>query len=81
MRVLQKIIKLVIAYLLISLIVAIIDVVRTFYNVIKQGPDVDIDDLEPVFSIKNYIFLPSILLYDIIFIIIQKVVDSLKKRF
>lgn len=81
MSVLQKIIKLVIAYLLISLIVAIIDVVRTFYNVIKQGPDVDIDDLEPVFSIKNYIFLPSILLYDIIFIIIQKVVDSLKKRF
>ena len=48
MSVLQKIIKLVIAYLLISLIVAIIDVVRTFYNVIKQGPDVDIDDLEPV---------------------------------
>lgn len=81
MSVLQKIIKLVIAYLLISLIVAIIDVVRTFYNVIKQGPDVDIDDLEPVFSIKNYIFLPSILLYDIIFIIIQKVVDNLKKRF
>lgn len=81
MSVLQKIIKLVLAYLLISLIVAIIDVVRTFYNVIKQGPDVDIDDLEPVFSIKNYIFLPSILLYDIIFIIIQKVVDSLKKRF
>lgn len=81
MSVLQKIIKLVIAYLLISLIVAIIDVFRTFYNVIKQGPDVDIDDLEPVFSIKNYIFLPSILLYDIIFIIIQKVVDSLKKRF
>ena len=81
MSVLQKIIKLVIAYFLISLIVAIIDVVRTFYNVIKQGPDVDIDDLEPVFSIKNYIFLPSILLYDIIFIIIQKVVDNLKKRF
>ena len=81
MSILQKIIKLVIAYLLISLIVAIIDVVRTFYNVIKQGPDVDIDDLEPVFSIKNYIFLPSILIYDIIFIIIQKVVDSLKKRF
>ena len=81
MSILQKIIKLVIAYLLISLIVAIIDVVRTFYNVIKQGPDVDIDDLEPVFSIKNYIFLPSILLYDIIFIIIQKVVDNLKKRF
>ena len=81
MSVLQKIIKLVIAYLLISLIVAIIDVVRTFYNVIKQGPDVDIDDLEPVFSIKNYIFLPSILFYDIIFIIIQKVVDNLKKRF
>ena len=81
MSILQKIIKLVIAYLLISLIVAIIDVVRTFYNVIKQGPDVDIDDLQPVFSIKNYIFLPSILLYDIIFIIIQKVVDNLKKRF
>jgi hypothetical protein len=81
MSVLQKIIKLVIAYLLISLIVAIIDVVRTFYNVIKQGPDVDIDDLEPVFSIKNYIFFPSIFLYDIIFIIIQKVVDNLKKRF
>ena len=81
MSVLQKIIKLVVAYLLISLIVAIIDVFRTFYNVIKQGPEVDIDDLEPVFSIKNYIFLPSILLYDIIFIIIQKVVDSLKKRF
>ena len=81
MSVLQKIIKLVVAYLLISLIVAIIDVFRTFYNVIKQGPDVDIDDLEPVFSIKNYIFLPSILLYDLIFIIIQKVVDSLMKRF
>ena len=81
MSVLQKIIKLVVAYLLISLIVAIIDVFRTFYNVIKQGPDVDVDDLDPVFSIKNYIFLPSILLYDLIFIIIQKVVDSLKKRF
>ena len=81
MSVLQKILKLVFAYLLISLIVAIIDVFRTFYNVIKQGPDVDVDDLDPVFSIKNYIFLPSILLYDLIFIIIQKVVDSLKKRF
>ena len=81
MSVLQKIIKLVVAYLFISLIVAIIDVFRTFYNVIKQGPDVDVDDLDPVFSIKNYIFLPSILLYDLIFIIIQKVVDSLKKRF
>ena len=77
MDILQKIIKLVVAYLLISLVVAIIDVVRTFINVIKKGPDVDIDDLDPVFSIKNYIFIPSILIYDFIFIIINKITKSL----
>ena len=80
MSVLQKIIKLVNAYLLISLIVAIIDVVRTFYNVIKQGPDVDIDDLEPVFSIKNYIFLPSILIYAFIFFLITKLEEMISKK-
>ena len=73
MSVLQKILKLVFAYLLISLIVAIIDVFRTFYNVIKQGPDVDVDDLDPVFSIKNYIFLPSLFIYAFIFTIINKI--------
>ena len=77
MDILQKIIKLVVAYLLISLVVAIIDVVRTFINVIKKGPDVDIDDLDPVFSIKNYIFIPSILIYDFIFTIINKITKSL----
>ena len=80
MSILQKIIKLVIAYLLISLIVAIIDVVRTFYNVIKQGPDVDIDDLEPVFSIKNYIFFPSILIYAFIFFLITKLEEMISKK-
>ena len=80
MNILQKIIKLVIAYLLISLIVAIIDVVRTFYNVIKQGPDVDIADLEPVFSIKNYIFLPSILIYAFIFFLITKLEEMISKK-
>ena len=77
MDILQKIIKLVVAYLLISLVVAIIDVVRTFINVIKKGPDVDIDDLDPVFSIKNYIFILSILIYDFIFTIINKITKSL----
>lgn len=80
MSVLQKIIKLVVVYLLISLIVAIIDVFRTFYNVIKQGPDVDIDDLEPVFSIKNYIFLPSILIYSFIFFLITKLEEMISKK-
>ncbi len=80
MSVLQKILKLFVAYLLISLVVAIIDVCRTFINVIKQGPDVDIDDLEPVFSIKNYIFFPSILIYAFIFFLITKLEEHISKK-
>ena len=80
MSVLQRILKLVVAYLLISLVVAIIDVVRTFINVIKKGPDVDVDDLDPVFSIKNYIFFPSILIYAFIFFLITKLEEMISKK-
>jgi len=80
MSVLQKILKLFVAYLLISLVVAIIDVCRTFINVIKQGTDRDIEEYDKIFSIKNYIFFPSILIYAFIFFLITKLEEAISKK-
>ncbi len=68
-------------YLLMSIIIAIYDVCMTFKNVIdleRTGQPYTEDDLPKVFGVENYIFVLSILFYNWIFIIIDKVVAKLK---
>lgn len=70
-------------YLVMSIIIAIYDVCMTFKNVIEleqKGKPYTEDDLPKVFGIENYVFFLSILIYSLIFAIIDKITAKLEKQ-
>ena len=72
MAVFHIVCKIILIYLFASLVLAVYDVFRTFYGVITkqiQGKD---DDME-IFGKLEFIFLPSIFIYDGLFFVIRKI--------
>ncbi len=70
-------------YLVMSIVIAIYDVCVTFKNVIEleqKGQPYTEDDLPKVFGVENYVFFPSILIYGLIFAIIDKITAKLEKQ-